>query len=41
MQARLVDTVLGCVVGLAGGVCLHSRRFRSTVGTALRALLPR
>lgn len=27
IQARFFDTVLGCVVGLVGGVCLHSPRF--------------
>jgi hypothetical protein len=29
MQARLVDTVLGCLVGLAGGACLHSQSLRA------------
>lgn len=28
MLARLLDTLLGCVVGLAGGICLHSPAFR-------------
>lgn len=40
MQARLFDTVLGCVVGLIGGVCLHSPRFRETVGRPIRRLIP-
>lgn len=39
IQARLSDTVLGCAVGLAGGVCLHSARFRSVFGALLRRLV--
>jgi uncharacterized membrane protein YccC len=41
MRARLVDTVLGCMVGLAGGACLHSPRFRAAVGKPLRWLVAR
>ena len=40
IQARFVDTALGCVIGLLGGVCLHSPRFRATVGGRLRRLIP-
>ena len=40
MQARFMDTVLGCLVGLIGGVCLHSPAFRRTVGRPLRHLVP-
>jgi uncharacterized membrane protein YccC len=40
MQARFFDTVLGCLVGLAGGVCLHSPRFRNVVGRQMRRLIP-
>jgi hypothetical protein len=40
MHARLVDTVIGAVVGLAGGACLHSAGFRRRVGAGLRKLLP-
>ncbi len=40
MAARLVDTLVGCAVGLVGGACLHSARFRAAVGSALRAVLP-
>lgn len=40
MQARFVDTALGCMVGLAGGICLHSPRFRSVVGRQMRRLIP-
>jgi hypothetical protein len=40
MQARLVDTVVGCLVGLAGGVCLHSETVRGRLGGWLRALWP-
>ncbi len=32
IHARVVDTVLGCLVGLLGGVCLHSPGFRERVG---------
>jgi len=39
IQARLIDTVLGCLVGLAGGMCLHSARFRERVGPPMRRLL--
>ena len=37
-QARLLDTVLGSVVGLIGGVCLHNPRFRDRVGRQIRRL---
>lgn len=40
IQARFFDTVLGSLVGLAGGVCLHSPRFRQVAGRALRKLVP-
>lgn len=40
MQARLADTVVGAVVGVAGAACLHSPRCRAIVGAALRKLLP-
>ena len=40
MQARLFDTIVGCVVGLIGGVCLHSPGFRRVLGKPLRRLLP-
>lgn len=40
IQARFFDTVLGSLVGLAGGVCLHSPRFREVVGRLMRRLLP-
>jgi hypothetical protein len=38
--ARLWDIVLGSLMGLAGGACLHSPRFRATVGGAIRRLFP-
>ncbi len=38
LQARLFDTVLGSVVGIIGGVCLHSPRFRDVVGRQIRRL---
>ncbi len=40
LQARLIDTVLGSVVGLIGGICLHSPRFREIFGHQLRRLVP-
>ena len=38
--ARFLDTVLGCVVGLAGAVCLHNPKFREAAGRPLRRLVP-
>jgi uncharacterized membrane protein YccC len=40
VRARFLDTVLGCVVGLLGGICLHSPRLRAAVARPLRALVP-
>ncbi len=40
IQARFVDTVLGSIVGLVGGVGLHSPRFRAVAGGVLRRLIP-
>ncbi len=40
IQARLFDTVLGCLVGLVGGICLHSPRFREVIGRQIRRLIP-
>jgi uncharacterized membrane protein YccC len=40
IQARFFDTVLGCLVGLAGGICLHSPRFRQVLGSRMRRMLP-
>lgn len=40
IEARFYDTVLGCLVGLVGGVCIHSARFRAVVGRPLRRLVP-
>ncbi|MBR0567478.1 FUSC family protein [Azoarcus sp. L1K30] len=40
IHSRFIDTILGCVVGLVGGVCLHSPRFRAVVGAQLRRLTP-
>lgn len=41
MHARLLDTVLGASVGLAGGLCLHSPRVRAGLGGLLNRLGPR
>lgn len=40
IQARFFDTMLGCLVGLIGGICLHNARFRTTVGRYLRRMIP-
>lgn len=40
IQARFFDTVLGCFVGLVGGICLHSPRFRDVVASQMRRLIP-
>lgn len=40
MRARLIDSVLGAIIGVAGAACLHSPRLRRGVGTALRRLWP-
>ncbi len=40
IEARFLDTLLGCLVGLAGALCLHSPRFRTVVGAPLRRLTP-
>jgi uncharacterized membrane protein YccC len=38
MQARFFDTLLGCLVGFAGGICLHSPIFRNGAGGLIRRL---
>lgn len=40
IQARFADTVLGCGIGLLGGMCLHSPRFRRVAGAWLRGAFP-
>jgi hypothetical protein len=40
LQARLVDTVLGSLVGFAGGYCLHSPGFRDKLGVQIRRVWP-
>ena len=40
IQARFIDTVIGSVVGLLGGACLHSPAFRQKLSPLLRRLLP-
>jgi hypothetical protein len=40
VAARFWDTALGCLVGLLGGACLHSQRFRAALGPLIRRLLP-
>lgn len=40
IEARFFDTLLGCAMGLIGGFCLHSPRFREKIGGGLRRLVP-
>ena len=40
IQARFWDTVLGCLVGLLGGICLHSPGFRARLSPLIRRLMP-
>ncbi|MBN8442169.1 MAG: FUSC family protein [Thauera sp.] len=40
IQARFIDTLVGCLVGLVGGICLHSPRFREVMGRQIRRLTP-
>jgi len=40
LEARLLDIVLGSVLGLIGGVCLHSPRFRRIAGKQVRRVFP-
>ncbi len=39
IQARFSDTVLGCMIGLAGGICLHSPGFRNKTGHVMKRLI--
>lgn len=40
IEARFLDTLLGCLAGLVGAFCLHSPRFRELVGRPMRRLIP-
>jgi hypothetical protein len=40
LQARLLDTVIGSLLGLIGGYCLHNQRFRDVVGAPIRRVFP-
>ena len=40
MAARLFDTILGCLVGLSGALCLYSPVFRAWVGKPVRKFIP-
>ncbi|UYO37608.1 FUSC family protein [Rhodopseudomonas palustris] len=40
IEARFIDTVVGCVVGLLGGVCLHHPGFRHVTARLIRRLIP-
>lgn len=39
IHARFIDTLLGCLVGLLGGIFLHNQRFRIIIGGLLRRLI--
>ncbi|MGC3980065.1 MAG: FUSC family protein [Steroidobacteraceae bacterium] len=41
IRARFFDTLLGCLIGLLGGICLHNPRFREVVGRPIRWLAPK
>ena len=41
MQTRLIDTVLGALIGLAGALCLHNRTVRRFAERGLAAINPR
>lgn len=41
IQARFVDTVLGCAVGLGAGACLHNERVRTSLGGWMLRMLRR
>ncbi|MDR3324297.1 MAG: FUSC family protein [Zoogloeaceae bacterium] len=41
IAARFFDTLLGCLTGLVGGICLHHPRFRAVAGSWMRRLLPK
>jgi uncharacterized membrane protein YccC len=40
IHARFFDTLLGCIVGLIGGICIHSPRFRAALSPLIRRLVP-
>ncbi|WP_420132468.1 FUSC family protein, partial [Rhodopseudomonas sp.] len=40
IQARFIDTVLGCFIGLIGGILLHNARFRDVARPIIRRLTP-
>ncbi len=40
IEARFYDTLLGCLVGLLGALCLHNPHFRRWLGEPLRRLIP-
>jgi hypothetical protein len=41
IQARVIDTLLGCVMGLLGGLCLHSPRVKNPLSQLLGKFIPR
>ncbi|MDH6234613.1 putative membrane protein YccC [Mesorhizobium soli] len=41
MQTRLIDTVVGALIGLVGAVCLHNRKVRRIAERGLATIKPR
>ncbi len=39
IEARLIDTIIGSVMGFAGGYCMHNARLRAMLVAALRRLV--
>jgi uncharacterized membrane protein YccC len=40
IEARFYDTVLGCIVGLVGAMCMHNQACRQALGVPIRRLVP-
>ncbi len=40
IRSRVTDTLLGSVIGVVCGLCLHSEKFRTVVGHQMRKLIP-
>ena len=41
IQARMLDTALGCIIGLIGGIAMHSAKLRAPLHRLERWLLAR
>lgn len=40
IEARFYDTLLGCLVGLVGAMCLHNPSLRRVFGNPMRRMIP-